>query len=271
MQLLIKIAAYAGLVLVLLFLAIWVFQRRLIYFPDPTRYNPAALGLAAVEEVILTRPDGARIVSWYAPAAPTRPTLLYFHGNGGNLAARAERVAMYQESGLGVFMMSYRGYSGSTGAPSETANVSDALAAFDDLVGRGVPGNKIILYGESLGSGVAVQVAIQRRVAAVILDAPFTSLADIGASVYPFLPVHYAIADKYDSQRRIADIACPLLIVHGEQDLVIPHAMGRQLFDAAKQPKAFASIADGGHSDHYAFGSFELIRKWIAQLPPSRP
>ena len=271
MQLLMKIAAYAGLVVVLVLLAVWMLQRRLIYFPDPTRHAPAAIGLNAVEEVVLARPDGARIVNWYAAAAPSNPTLLYFHGNGGNLAARADRIAAFQDSGLGVFMMSYRGYSGSTGSPSETKNVADALAAFDDLVRRGVPANAIILYGESLGSGVAVQVAAQRRAAAVVLDAPFTSLADVGARVYPFLPVHQAIADKYDSRSRIADIACPLLIVHGELDQVVPHDMGRQLFDAAKQPKDFASIANAGHSDHYEYGSFALIRDWIRQLPPPKP
>lgn len=271
MQLLIKIAAYAGLLLVLLFLTLWVFQRRLIYFPDPTRHTPASLGLAGVEEVVLTRANGVRIMNWYAAAQPSRPTLLYFHGNGGNLAARAERVAMYRDAGLGVFMMSYRGYSGSTGAPSEAANVGDALAAFDEVIRRGVPENSIILYGESLGSGVAVQVAIARRVAGVILDAPFTSLADVGARVYPYLPVHYAISDTYDSKSRIGDIACPLLIVHGEQDQVVPHDMGRALFDAAREPKVFASIPEAGHSDHYAYGSFTLIHDWIVQLPLPRP
>lgn len=271
MQLSLKIAAYAGILLVLLFLALWVFQRRLIYFPDPTRHPPASLGLAGVEEVVLNRPNGVRIVNWYSTAQPSRPTLLYFHGNGGNLAARAERIELYRESGLGVFMMSYRGYSGSTGTPSEAANVGDALAAFDELVRRGVPENAIILYGESLGSGVAVQVAGARRVAGIILDAPFTSLADVGARVYPFLPVRYAIADTYDSKSRIADIAGPLLIVHGEQDQVVPHDMGRALFDAARQPKTFASIPEAGHSDHYAYGSFKLIHDWIAQMPRSSP
>lgn len=264
MQLLLKIAAACGLVLVFFALAVWVYQRRLIYFPDPTRHNPTELGLVGVEEAILARPGGISIISWYTPAAKGQPTLLYFHGNGGNLAGRAERIATYQEAGIGVFMMSYRSYSGSTGSPNETDNVSDALAAYDALVQRGVASSDIVLYGESLGSGVAVQVAVAREVGAVILDAPFTSLADVGAQVYPYLPVHLAIADRYDSLSRIARINAPLLIVHGTRDQVVPHDMGRQLYEAAAEPKTFASIAGAGHSDHDRYGSDQIIQDWLA-------
>ncbi len=271
MQLIFKLLIALGLIFLVLAFTAWFFQRRLIYFPDPSRIVPVAMGLKDVSEVELQRPDGVTVLAWYGKARPGQPTLLYFHGNGANLAARSERIAAYRADGRGILIMSYRGYGGSTGMPSEKANVADAIAAYDHLVGRGVAAGDILLYGESLGSGVAVQVAIARPVGGVILDAPFTSLADVGAEVYPYLPVHLAIADRYDSLARITRIKAPLLIVHGERDQVVPIRMGRKLFEAANEPKTFAAIKGGGHSDHYQFGALDKINTWIDTLRANAP
>ena len=193
MQLMLKALALMGVLGVAILFAMWFFQRRLIYYPDTRRTPPIAVGLEDVEEGVLERPDGTVLVTWYGEAAPGQPTLLYFHGNAGNLATRAERVAGFRQDGRGILLLSYRGYGGSGGTPNETDNVADALAAYDSLRARGIAAPDIYLYGESLGSGVAVQVAVAREVGGIILDAPFTSLAEVGAQVYPFLPVQLVI------------------------------------------------------------------------------
>ncbi len=262
----IQFAAIAGGTIIALLAYLWFNQRSLIYFPDATRVAPAALGLVNVEERVLQRPDGALVVAWYGRARAGQPTLLYFHGNGGNLANRAERIAAYLKAGRGVYMMSYRSYSGSTGRPTEADNISDALAAYDDLTAAGVAAGDIVLYGESLGAAVAVQVATKRDVAGIVLDAPFTSLVDAGKHHYPYLPVDLALSDRYDSLSRIGAISAPLLVVHGQRDVVVPFEMGRRLFAAAPKPKDFAAFAEAGHSDHHLFGSFQAVQKWIERI-----
>src|SRR5688572_6205879 len=157
-------------------ISLFVFQRRLIYPADPTRHLPAEAGLDTVREVSLKAADGETLVAWHAPARPGQPTLLYFHGNGGTLLVRAERIRRFLGDGLGVFMPAYRGYSGSTGSPSEAALIADAKLAHDYLIGMGLPPEQIVIYGESLGTGVAVQLAADRRAAGVVLDAPYSSL-----------------------------------------------------------------------------------------------
>ena len=148
--------------------------------------------------------------------------------------------------------------------------MADALAVFDHLEQDGISPQDIILYGESLGSGVAVQLAEQRRVGGLILDAPFTSLADVGALVYPFLPVRLALADRYESLSRIANVSAPLLIIHGERDEIVPFHMGETLFAAAREPKHFVGFPDAGHNDHHLFGAFEVIQTWIDRVRAQR-
>ena len=147
---------------------------------------------------MLKTPDGARLVAWYGKAKPGQPTLLYFHGNAGSLAVRAERIRRFMDEGWGVYMMTYRGYGGSTGSPSETANVADARLAYGALVQEGVDPASIILYGESLGTGVAVRLATERPAGGLILDAPYTSIVEVAAQAYPFLPVRYFLKDRYE-------------------------------------------------------------------------
>jgi uncharacterized protein len=261
-----KIILYAVIVYVAIVAIAYAVQSKLMYFPDATRVEPDRLGLDGVREIELTAPDGARIISWYAPAPPGQPTLLYFHGNGGGLAGRAQRLARYQNARLGVFMMSWRSYSGSTGSPSERANVADARRAYDHLVGLGVKPADIVLYGESLGSGVAVQLAMDVPEGGVVLDAPYTSTVDLGAKAYPYLPVRWLMRDRYESARRIAGIAKPLLIMHGTLDTVIPVAMGRQLHELAREPKKLVIFPRGNHADLDQHGAVDALRAWIDEL-----
>ena len=268
MSLLWKLALAALSVYALVGLAAYLGQRRLMYFPDRARTMPVQAGLVGVEERVLKTPDGARVVAWYGKARPGQPTLLYFHGNAGSLVNRAPRVERFMAQGWGVYMMTYRGYGGSTGSPTETANVADARLAYGALVLEGVEPASIILYGESLGSGIAVRLATERPVGGVVLDAPYTSIVDVAAQAYPFLPVRALIVDRYETTKYIAQVRAPILILHGERDMVIPVAMGREVFRLANEPKRLVTFANGGHSDLYVDGNgaLEAMRDWMHSL-----
>ena len=261
-----KLSVSLGVVYGAVVLGAWAGQRKLMYFPDAARTPPAATGLTGVEERTFPTPDGERIVAWHARPRPGAPTLLYLHGNAGSLAMRAERIRRFQDEGWGVLMMSWRGYSGSSGRPSEAANVADAVAAYYLLRGEGVAAGAIVLYGESLGSGVAVQVAARHPVGGIILDAPFTSTVDVAAAVYPFLPVRALMSDRYESIRHIGAVRAPLLVIHGERDAVVPVTMGRRLYEAAPGRKRLVTFPEGGHIDLYMHGAIVPVREFVSGL-----
>lgn len=250
--------------------AMYLGQRRLLYMPDPTRTRPAAVGLPTMRERILDTPDGEHLVTWYARAKPGQPTLLFYHGQGGAIADLNELLAKYLARGRGVLIMAYRGYSGSTGRPSEAANVADAKLAYRTLAQDGVAPGDIILYGESLGTGIALQVARDNPVGGVILDSPYTSVADRAAELYPWIPVHWLLLDRYESSRHIRDVHAPLLFIHGEADVVVPVEMGRRLFAIANNPKEIVTLPGAGHNNHDLYGSFTAINDWIDRLRAKR-
>ncbi len=241
-------------------------QRRLTYFPDSRRVSPAALGLSGVSEITLPTSDGETLVAWYARAKPGEPTLLYFHGNAGSLATRVERVRKYVERGRGILILTYRGFGGSTGTPSEISNIADAKLSYEYLINKGLRPEDILLYGESLGTGVAVQTAAARPAAGLILDAPYTSLSDVAAERYPWVPVRWLMSDPYRSDLYLAKLTLPVLVIHGDRDDTVPVAMGRKVYELAGGPKELAIINGAGHSDHYLFGSFDIINAWIDKL-----
>jgi len=250
----------------LLALIVPYLQQRLMYFPDPVHFTPAQAGLSGVAEKAIVTPDGARVLAWYGRAKPGQPTILYFHGNAGSLETRSERIKKYMARGLGIFMMTYRGFGGSSGVPSEAANVADAVLAYDALGKLGVASNDIILYGESLGTGVAVQVAAARPAAGLVLDAPYTSMVDLAALHHPYIPGRWFMTDRYETRRHIKDVHIPLLILHGEKDDIVPVAMGREIFGLANGPKTLKTFPGAHHDDHYKFGSYEALYAWIAAL-----
>lgn len=263
MQLVVKIALFLAIAYGVVAVAAFLAQRKLMYFPDRERLSPQSYGLTGVEERLLSTPDGAQLVAWYAKAAPGHPTVLYFHGNAGNLGSRSERVRKYVARGLGVLMLSYRGYGGSSGSPSEANNVADARLAYDTLLKQGLQPQDIIVYGESLGTGVAVQLAAQVPVAGVVLDAPYTSIVDVAAGAYPYLPVRGFLLDRYETLRYLKDVHAPILILHGEDDAIIPAKMGRAVYEAANGPKEIVTFPEAGHSNHHLFGSNEEVFRWI--------
>lgn len=269
MSFLLKLAGFALFAYLAILLAAYLGQRRLMYFPDRARTLPAEAGLPGVEERVLDTPDGARVIAWHGKAQSGQPTILYFHGNAGSLAARAPRIERFMAEGWGVFMLSYRGYSGGTGSPSEAANVADARLAYDALVASGVAPQSIVIYGESLGTGIAARIAAERPAAGLILDAPYTSIVELAKSAYRYLPVDTFLKDRYETGAIIGKVRMPLLIMHGERDAVIPVAMGRALAKLANEPKRIATFPNAGHMDIYVDGNpgLETVRTWISQLP----
>lgn len=225
----------------------YLWQRDLQYFPTRNDPAPQAVGLAGVERIELVTPDGETLVLWTSPARGDRSTVLFLHGNGGEIADRADRFAFYRSRGLGVAFLSWRGYGGSTGSPSEAGLLLDARTAYDHLRAQGIAPDRIVLVGESLGTGIAVQLAAAHPVAALVLEAPYSAAVDIARAVYPWLPVDLLMKDQFRSRDHIAAVGAPILILHGEADRVIPPGFGRRLFDAAEAPKTFLSLGPVGH------------------------
>ena len=268
MGILMKVALVTLALLGLVYWGSQRIQRHLMYHPDTAHVTPQEAGLPdSVREIILVTDNREQVLAWHAPAIPGQPTLLYFHGNAGSLVTRTARIARYMEQGIGVFMMTYRGFGGSTGQPSEAANVADARLAYAELRRRGVAPEDIILYGESLGTNVAVQTALSPGVEArgIILDAPYTSMLDLANLHYPELPARYLLTDTYETEALIPSLKIPLLIVHGEEDQIVPASMGKRLFErAGSAMKELKLFPLAGHTDHYGFGSLDAILAWIS-------
>lgn len=247
----------------LVLVALYVMQRQFVFAPNAERVMPSAVGLGDVSEVPLRTPDGETLVTWRREAGVGQPTILYFHGNAGNLASRAERAAAYAAADYGVFMLSLRGYGGSTGTPSEPLVTADAQLAYETLRKSGVAARDIVAYGESLGTGVATRLATEQEVGALILDAPFTALVDVAQREQPWFPVSWLLSDRFESLSRIGKLKAPLLVMHGEKDPLVPFAMGEQLYEAAPEPKRFVPFPNGHHSDLYEHGAMDAVKAFL--------
>jgi fermentation-respiration switch protein FrsA (DUF1100 family) len=246
--------------------AIYLLQRSILFPIPPTgRIAPAVAGFPQVEEHVLTTSDGEKIIVWHMPAKPGRPVILYFHGNGDYLAGFFARFRDLIADGTGVVVPAYRGYSGSSGTPDEQGLLRDAEAAYAFARARYEAG-RIVAWGFSLGSGVAVAVAAEHEVGKLILEAPYSSIADVAASAFPLLPARLLIRDPFRSDLRIARVKVPLLAMHGERDPVIPIVFGERLFALANEPKQFVRFPNGGHNDLDNFGASTLARRFIGSL-----
>jgi fermentation-respiration switch protein FrsA (DUF1100 family) len=245
-------------------LAVLYFAQRAFIFPIPqtVRTAPQAAGFPQAEEHVLTTTDDEQVIVWHVPARPGHPVVLYFPGNGDTLAWCAGRLRAITSDGTGLVALSYRGYAGSSGKPSELGLLQDAAAAYAFTSAR-YSADRIVVWGFSLGSGVAVALAAEQPVAKVILEAPYTSIADIGASAFPILPVRRLISDQFRSDERIARVTAPLLIMHGARDATIPIGFGERLFALAHEPKQLVRFPDGGHNDLDDYGAIETARHFI--------
>ena len=237
------VVLYCGFVALL-----YVAQRSLQYFPERRRTDPRGVGLPEAEEAVLDTADGERVIVWHVPPREGRPAFLYFHGNGGSLRWRDERFRALIADGSGLVALSYRGYGGSSGRPTETGLVEDAAAAYAFAVAR-YPAERIVLWGESLGSALAIALAAEKPVGGLVLEAPFTSAADVGAQHYWFVPVRLFMKDQFRSDLRAGKVTAPVLVVHGENDTVVPITLGERLCGLIQAPKRFVRVAGAGHND----------------------
>jgi fermentation-respiration switch protein FrsA (DUF1100 family) len=241
----------------------YVTQRSHQYFPGRQGLTASAAGLQGVEDLKLASGDGGTLQAWYSAAKPGKATILYFHGNGGEIADRPERFAAYQAEGFGVFFLSYRGYGASTGSPSEAGLVDDARAAHNWLMAKGIAPDEIMLVGESLGSGVAVQLAAERKIKALALEAPFASAVNIAAAAYWWLPVRFLMKDRYESFSFIDKVKAPLLVIHGDLDDIVPLSEGKALFARAHEPKEMVVVTGGGHGSIFSSDSWRLEMRFF--------
>ena len=248
--------------------ALAVFQRALMY--HPTEDAPPIPSVLADRGEALRVPghDGVQLHTWWVPPAQAgNPVIVYFHGNAGTQADRYNRAIGFATLGYGVLMPTYRYNAAAGGEPSEEALIADGEAVLDWAFTQGVAPSQIVLFGESLGTGVAVALAGDAsKVAGIILDSPFDSIAAVAARRYWFAPVNWLLRDRFDSDRRIRDVTVPLLIGHGARDRLIPLSHGQALFDTANEPKTLVVKPEGGHIQLFEYGFAADIQAFMGRL-----
>ena len=258
LKMLTMLAAAYAVVLGLVF----VFQARLVFFPMTGSYiaTPQAYGLA-FERVTLPTEDGEKLAAWWIPApAQARGTVLLFHGNAGDIAHRIDYAKMFHGMGYHTLLVDYRGYGESTGAPSEQGTYRDAAASWAWLTTtRGIQASDIVIFGESLGGGVATWLAATHTPRALILASAFTSIPDLGSEVYPWLPVRWLSRIHYNNLEHLEKIRAPVLVAHSPGDEIIPFAHGKRLHAAAREPKSFLELR-GGHNEGFVFAREEWVK-----------
>jgi len=259
MRTLVSLLFFAASAYLALMLVIYLLQGRMVFLANtPGRAltaTPGDIGLG-YENVLLTTPDDETLHGWYVPAAHSAGTVLFFHGNAGNISHRLYSIEIFHQLGLDVLIADYRGYGESSGSPGEKGTYTDAQTAWDYLVGeRGIPPGKIVVFGRSLGGAVASWLAARTTPGAVILESCFTSGPDMAARLYPFLPARLITRIRYPVKEYVTHISSPLLVVHSRQDEIIPFDMGEAVFAAAPEPREMLIIS-GDHN-----GGFLLNRE----------
>lgn len=251
------------LIVTVMFLA----QRRLLFQPDRSPPDLTRVGVPGVRSITVTTADGLTLLAWFmAPAREAGPVVLYLHGNAGNIGHRAYRLAPIQALGWGMLLLEYRGFGGNPGRPWETGLVADAHAGLAALREMGLPPSAILLWGESLGSGLAVRLAAEQPVGAVLLEAPFTSITDIARSRYPFVPVRWLLRDRFDSLSLVGRLTAPVLVMHGARDGIVPVAMGRAIHAAVPGPKQLWIAPSAGHVDLVEAGAIQAAADFVERL-----
>ena len=251
-------------ILVLAFLAfVWAFQRRLLYFPFPDVPPPADVGLRATEDVRFSTADGITLHGWFVRSdrSPARATILVFNGNAGNRAYRAALAQALQTLGFHVLLFDYRGFGENAGTPTEEGLKADARAAREYVLRRAdVDAARLVYFGESLGTGVAVALAAEHSPSALILRSPFTSMTDVGRRHYPLLPVSLLLRDRYASIEAIGRVSCPVLVIAGDRDGIIPVEQSRRLYEAVPgSAKSLLIVPGADHNDEALVAGREMI------------
>lgn len=255
----------------LIVISLFVFQRNLMYHTNSPPVPVEQTQVPHAEERFARSIDGIDVRSWYLPPADDKPVIVFFHGNAGTIADRDFKAKPWHDAGYGVWLSGYRGFGGNAGSPTEEGLYADARAAIGALQKDGISPARMVLYGESLGSGIATQMAHELAAAgtpvkALVLEAPFTSMGDAAQARYPYVPARWLVKDRYRNIDKIAAIDAPLFVVHGDRDRVIGQSHGRALFAAAKEPKKALWIDGGGHTDLFDYGIGQAVVEFIENL-----
>jgi fermentation-respiration switch protein FrsA (DUF1100 family) len=252
------LAAYVAAVALL-----YILQRDMLYRPPQTvRTLPADAGFAAAQEIMLDTADGEKVIAWHVPPQGHKPVVMFFPGNGDVLATRVARLRALTQDGTGLLALSYRGYGGSSGHPTEPGLLMDAAAAYAFVAARYAT-ERIVVWGFSLGTGPAVALAARQPIGKLVLEAPYTSTADVAAAVLPFVPVRALMKDQFRSDQLIGKVKVPVLVMHGERDPGISIRLGERMFALAPEPKRMVRFPLGGHENLDDFGAVDTVRQFI--------
>lgn len=264
-RILISIVSVYAIVVLLVYLG----QRYLQYAPNRSYPGkPADYGVQEMEEMRVTAEDEQENLAWYVPPkSPNGKIIIYYHGNAGHIADRAYKIRHFLDAGYGAYLCEYRGYGGNKGDLSEQGIYRDARSALNFLRTQGYGPDQWIIYGESIGSGPAVQMALETQPKGLILEGAFSSAIDVAGGKYPWLPTKYLLKDKYDSIKKLPSIHSSLLMLHGDIDPVIPYALGQKLFEKGNAPKEFVTVKGGQHSNLYDYNAAGIILDWLQRLP----
>jgi fermentation-respiration switch protein FrsA (DUF1100 family) len=254
--------AYAGFMAMM-----YALQRRLLYVPQAFSSVAPESHLPKLREIVAQAADGVAVHHWLLPPSGAGSGVtVVFHGNAGSLMTSAEKFLDLAKSGRGVVLANYRGYSGADGRPTEQGLYADARALLDALHAEGYGAGSIVLYGESLGSGVATRMAAERQVAGIVLEAPFTSIPAVAQRRYWYLPAYWLTRDRFDSLTRIGEVGAPILILHGERDRVVPVSHGRRLAREAAENCELRLFAEAGHADLYGHGALDTVLAFLERV-----
>jgi len=244
----------------------YIFQRNLLYHPTENNYSGDQI-LVDIEKVKIKTSDNIELISWYHNKDFNKyKTILYFHGNAGSLENRIHKINHFKDINVNFLIFAWRGFSGNKGKPTEKGLYEDAKSAVQWLKLKGINEENIILYGESLGTGVAIEIAQNKNFSGVILESPFTSMIDTGKDKYPFLPVRFLLKDKYENNRKIKNIKSPILVMHGKIDKIVPFYMGKKIYELANEPKYFYFSDYDDHMMNYDEKLVKVLKKFIYSL-----
>ena len=251
---------------ILLLTFVFFFQRSLLYHPVVNNYYGEKLNVK-IEEVKITTVDNIELLAWYHKKDIKKyKTILYLHGNAGSLENRIYKINQFNNMNINFLLIAWRGFSGNAGKPTEQGLYQDARSAVKWLINEGAIEENIVIYGESLGTGVATEIAQNKNFAGVILESPFTSMIDLGQKHYPIFPVKFLLKDKYESEKKIKNLRSPILVIHGKKDKIVPFYMGEKIYDIANNPKFkyFTEVDD--HMMNYDDKLINKIELFISTL-----
>ena len=262
------ISFFTAIILIYLLIIAFMYfnQRNLLYHPSENNYTNDTIEFT-FEEVSIPTPTGIKIKGWFHKKdLNQKKTLVFFHGNAGDLSNRIHKLNLIKNFDINFLIVAYRGFSGNEGKPTEKGLYEDAKSTLNWLSKKKITDDKIIIYGESLGTGVSIEVTQNKRYAGLILESPFTSMVDAAKFYYPYLPVSLILKDKYESLKKLKNIKIPILVIHGKKDRIVPFKMGKVVFERANEPKYSYFPEDDDHMMEYNENLLKILNKFFNSI-----